>query len=88
MPGAFVKISTSSAASLAILMMLLSASACATLTGARPANNSSAESTFCARWPDAAHPPVEIFPEDSSANADQKIDLLIVWENACNIDRP
>ncbi len=87
MRGAFVKISTSSAASLAILMMLLSANACATRTGASPGNNSSADSAFCARWPDAAHPPVEIFDEDSPANADQKIDLLIVWENACGIRR-
>lgn len=67
--------------------MMLSASACGTLTGgARQANDASLN-PFCARWPDAAHPPVEIFDEDSAENADQKINVLIVWEGACGIKR-
>lgn len=78
---------TATARLLAALTMMLSASACGTLTGAPNPASDARLNPFCARWPDAAHPPVEIFDEDSSENADQKIDVLIVWEAACGIER-
>lgn len=76
------------ARSLVALTMMLSASACATLTGGRsPASEPAGLSPFCARWPDAARPPIEIWPGDSAEEQNQKIDLLIVWEVACGIER-
>lgn len=78
---------TATARSLAALTMMLSASACVTLTGAASQASDAGLNPFCARWPDAAHPPVEIFDEDSAENANQKIDVLIVWEEACAFER-
>lgn len=66
--------------------MTLSASACATLTRAAQASET-ADSAFCARWPDKDRPPVWIEDGDSVREAEAKIDLLIVWEVACGIER-
>lgn len=75
---------TKSARSLAALTMMLSASACATATAPIPA---SSDNAFCARWPDAAHPPIAIYDGDGDVEANDKIDLLIVWEVMCGIAR-
>lgn len=65
--------------------MMLSASACATLTARRaPANSDTA---FCAHYPDAARPPVNIYDGDSVEEINQKVDLLIVWEVMCGVAR-
>lgn len=67
-------------------MMTMSATACATLTRARPASEPARE-TFCGLYPDAAHPPIWIEQGDNEEEADAKIDLLIAWEVLCEIRR-
>lgn len=64
--------------------MTLSVSACATSTaGTIRATDRGA---FCERYYDAEHPPIWIDDSDSQAEADAKIDLLIVWKKECAID--
>lgn len=75
-----------SARLLAALTMTLSVSACATLTRGATASTEP-DSAICARWPDAGRPPIQIWPGDSDAEIDQKVDFLIVWEVECGIER-
>lgn len=76
---------TKSARSLAALTMMLSALGCASVTGAP--SPASSDNALCARWPDAAHPPIAIYDGDGDVEANDKIDLLIVWEVMCGIGR-
>ena len=66
-------------------MMTLSASACETPTRGVPTEPR--ESAFCARYPNKDHPPVWIEPGDSERETKGKIDLLILWEVECGIER-
>lgn len=64
--------------------MMLSALGCATDTAPSPA---SSDNALCARWPDAEHAPLAIYEGDSDVEANEKIDVLIVWEVMCGITR-
>lgn len=69
---------------IALLAMTLSATGCATDTPAIiPTTDRGA---FCERYFDADNPPIWIDDSDSQAEADAKIDLLIVWKKECGID--
>lgn len=63
--------------------MMMSAAGCSATT--RAPILLPAETAFCARYADKAHPPVWIYESDSATEKEEKTDLLILWERECAI---
>lgn len=68
---------------IATVATAISVSACASDT--REPIRLPAETAFCARYFDGAHPPVWIYESDSATEKEEKTDLIILWERECAI---